>query len=91
MGQDMSAAVLLDPLTWAGYKDIPSTYIIAKRDLALPVGDQRAAIEVLKRNAPETSDGKMDVEVLEIDASHGVTVSKPKELAEMLVGVVQRV
>lgn len=53
MAQDMSAVSQVDPLTWAGYADIPSTYIVATRDQALSVDRQRACVEVLRECAPE--------------------------------------
>lgn len=84
--QEMSAVSQVDALTWAGYKDIPSTYIITTKDQALRVESQQVAIEVLKEFAPDEG----GPELLEIDSGHAPNISKPKELAELLKGVLER-
>lgn len=84
--QEMSAVSQVDALTWAGYKDIPSTYIITTKDKALSVQRQQVAVEVLKEFAPNEA----GPEILEIDSGHAPNVSKPKELAMVLKGILER-
>lgn len=88
MAQDMSAVSQVDPLTWAGYADIPSTYIVATRDQALSVDRQRACVEVLRECAPEGA--APPPEVLEIESGHAPNASRPEELARMLKGILER-
>lgn len=82
----MSAASQVDPLTWAGYKDVPSTYIVTTKDQALSPERQRAYVEVLKEYAPDEG----GPEILEIESGHAPNASKPEELAKMLKGIVER-
>lgn len=84
--QEMSAASQVDALTWAGYKDIPSTFIITTKDQALSVARQQVAVEVLKEFAPDEA----GPEILEIESGHAPNVSKPEELAAMLKGILER-
>lgn len=86
MSLEMSAVSQVDPLTWAGYKDMPSTYIVTTKDMALSVDRQRAYIEVLKESAPDEA----SPEILEIESGHVPNTSKPEELARMLKGIVER-
>lgn len=86
MAQEMSAVSQVDPLTWAGYTDIPSTYIITTQDQALTVDRQRAYVEVLMEHAPKEA----RPEVLEIESGHAPNVSRPEELAKMLKSIVER-
>ena len=55
-------------------KDLPSTYIVLLQDQALVPPFQRRLLQ----NLPDT-------EVVELDAGHSAMVSKPKELAEVLL------
>ncbi|KAJ4388021.1 hypothetical protein N0V93_008626 [Gnomoniopsis smithogilvyi] len=86
ISQEMSAVSQVDALTWAGYKDVPSTYIVTKQDQALSVDRQQVAIEVLKEFAPDEG----GPEILEIDSGHAPNLSKPEELAKMLKDIVER-
>lgn len=83
---EMSAVTQVDALTWAGYKDVPSTYIVTKQDQALTVDRQQVAIEVLREFAPDEG----GPEILDIDSGHAPNISKPEELAKMLKGIVER-
>lgn len=86
MAQEMAAVSQVDPLTWAGYKDVPSTYIVTTKDQALSVDRQRGYIDVLKECAPDAS----GLEILEIESGHAPNASKPEELAQLLKGIVER-
>lgn len=86
ISQEMSAVTQVDALTWAGYRDVPSTYIVTTKDQALSVERQQLAIEVLKEFAPDEG----GPEILEIDSGHAPNFSKPEELAKMLKDIMER-
>lgn len=68
-------AIMTAKVSRAGFpQDLPSTYIVLLKDQALAPSFQR---ELLK-NLP-------DPEVVELDAGHSAMVSKPKELADILL------
>ncbi|MGP3690588.1 alpha/beta fold hydrolase [Streptomyces sp. IBSNAI002] len=69
----VEAASLSDRSAGAAWKDIPSWYLVATQDRAIPAEAQR----YLARRA-----GAFTVEV---DASHAVAVSRPDEVADLIL------
>ncbi|MFI8106576.1 alpha/beta fold hydrolase [Streptomyces sp. NPDC086023] len=69
----VEAASLSDDSTGAAWKDIPSWYLVATQDRAIPATAQR----FLARRA--------GADTVEVDASHAVAVSRPDEVADLIV------
>lgn len=69
-----STASFGDPLTGVGWKDIPSTYVVCQQDNAIP---------------PEAQEGMAQRagSVHRMDTSHSPFMSKPAELAPIILGV----
>ena len=44
-----SSASLRDPLTYAGYKDVPVSYLICEKDMTIPTDSARDMIELIER------------------------------------------
>jgi pimeloyl-ACP methyl ester carboxylesterase len=68
----MPTAPVEEPVASAPWRDIPSTYVICTRDMAIPVEWQR------NRFAPRAD------EVVELDASHSPFFSQPSAVADLL-------
>lgn len=68
----IAATALADKATRAAWKTIPSWFLVATQDLAIPADSQRFMAE----RAGSTT--------VEIDASHAVAVSQPGAVAELI-------
>lgn len=68
----IAASALADKATKAAWKTIPSWFLVATQDLAIPPDSQRFMAE----RAGST--------VVEIDASHAASVSQPAAVAELI-------
>ena len=62
-------------LTYAGYKDIPATYIHTEQDVTVPTQGQYAMVEATG----------VQIRQLELDSGHCPSVSQPEKLGEKLV------
>lgn len=74
----IAATALEDRATKAAWKTIPSWTLIARQDLAIPPASMRFMAE----RAGST--------VVEVDASHGVTVSQPEAVAQLILDAAER-
>lgn len=80
-----SAQSFRDPLTYAGYQTIPSSYLLCELDLAGPPWFQESMIAMM-----ETAASGRKVGVTRLAASHFANVSRPKEVARWIIDIVDR-
>lgn len=73
-----SGASFFEPITQAGYLDIPVSYIFCERDLVVDTGKQQGFIDVIKE-----ATGK-DVHVAKLDAGHCPNWSMPEKLGDTI-------
>jgi hypothetical protein len=71
-------------LTYAGYKNIPASYLLCDRDLAGPPDFQREMIAMIE----EASGRKVDV--TNIDAGHCPYVTAEKETIEWVLNIARK-
>ncbi|KAK5635334.1 hypothetical protein RRF57_011046 [Xylaria bambusicola] len=76
-----SAVSFANPLTHAGYKDVPVSYLVCEDDLVIPVDWQRKEIEML-----EAETGSK-VDVTSIKAGHCPTIMHPDKVVDWFVHV----
>lgn len=79
-----SSASFASPLTYAGFKDVPVSYLLCEEDLAIPAEIQRAGIDMIERE----SGNKVDV--TSIKADHVAPLSSLDDVVEWVVRVAQR-
>jgi predicted esterase len=80
-----SAVSFENPLTYAGYKDVPVSYLLCDEDLVIPPQVQRQEIEMLERETGSK------VDVTTIKAGHCPTVSVNEQVVEWLLQVAKKV
>ncbi|MBW9206679.1 alpha/beta hydrolase [Mumia sp. zg.B53] len=68
----IAGSALTDTATRAAWRSIPSWTMVANQDLAIPAESQRFMAE------------RAQSHTVEIDASHAVTVSQPKAVADLI-------
>ena len=61
-------------VTHCGWQDVPSVYVVCTRDAALP--------EALQLQLAGSASSKVE----KVDAGHMAHVSKPKEVADLVIG-----
>ncbi|TGJ80763.1 hypothetical protein E0Z10_g8007 [Xylaria hypoxylon] len=76
-----SAVSFVNPLTHAGYKDVPVSYLLCEDDVVVPPEIQRREIKMI-----ETETGSK-VDVTSIKASHCPTASVPEKVVDWLLHV----
>lgn len=76
-----SAASFGNPLTYAGYKDVPVSWLFCEEDKAVTPKTQRAGIEIIERESGRP------VEVTSIKADHAPNISKLQEVVDWIVGL----
>lgn len=67
-----SSASFANELTYAGYKDVPVSYLLCEDDLVVPAKNQREEIALIEKES-----GNM-VDVTSIKAGHCPNVSMPE-------------
>jgi pimeloyl-ACP methyl ester carboxylesterase len=70
---------LLEPFGFAGFPDVPITYVRTRRDLGVPPDKQQRMIA----NLPH------EPRVIELDAGHNAMISRPQELADVINEIVR--
>lgn len=70
-----------EPLTYAGYKDVPCSYLLCEKDLCIPASVQQAGIDLIEKE----SGRKVDVTRLEAD--HVPNWTAPDETIRWIVGL----
>ena len=76
-----SAVTFTDPLTYAGFKDVPVSYLLCLNDLTIPAEFQRAGIDMMERET-----GKKAA-VTSIEAGHFPAVSHTDEVVDWILGL----
>ncbi len=80
-----SATSFVNELTYAGYKDIPASYLVCEEDLIGPPEVQRAGIEMIE----QVSGRKVDV--TSVKAGHCPNLTAEKETIEWILSVAKKV
>jgi len=80
-----SAVSFTNPLTHAGYKDVPVSYLVCEEDIVITSEIQRREIEMIEN---ETG---TKVDVTSIKAGHCPTTSVNDQVVDWLLKVAQKV
>ncbi|KAI8630616.1 alpha/beta-hydrolase [Xylariaceae sp. FL1651] len=80
-----SAVSFTNPLTYAGYKDVPISYLLCEEDLIIPLRIQKEEIEKIEKETGSK------VDVTSIKASHCPTVSVPQKVVDWILQVAKKV
>lgn len=79
-----SAVSFGDELTYAGYKDVPVSYLFCENDKCVPPEVQQKGIETIE----EASGEKVDV--TRINSDHCPMISAPDKVVEWFVGLAEK-
>lgn len=79
-----SAVSFANELTYAGYKDVPVSYLFCEEDLCVPPTAQQKGIDAI-----EKASGRK-VDVTRIKSDHCPNVSHPQEVIDWFVGMVEK-
>ncbi|KAK8065790.1 alpha/beta-hydrolase [Apiospora hydei] len=78
-----SAASFASPLTYAGYKDVPVSYLFCEDDHLIPPFVQQKRIDMIERET-----GKK-VDVTRIDSDHVPTISRTELVIDWIIKLVE--
>lgn len=81
--QKHSAASFASPLTYAGYKDVPVSYLLCEEDRSIPASVQKAGIEIIERESGRP------VDVTSVKTGHCPHVSARNETEEWIFKVLE--
>lgn len=76
-----SYQVMHSPLTYAAWKEVPSTYLYTLRDNAIPLNIQKSMVE-------QTAAG-VHIRTDEVDAGHSPFLTKPREVAQSVAAAIR--
>ena len=76
-----SAVSFTNPLTYAGYTEIPCSYLLCEQDLCIPASTQRAGIEHIEKESGRK------VDVTSIAADHIPNITSKQATVDWLVGL----
>lgn len=79
-----SSVSFMGELTYAGYKDVPVSYMLCEKDLCIPPKNQKKGIELIE----EVSGRKVDV--TSINAGHIPNESQPQVVIDWIVGAAKK-
>jgi hypothetical protein len=79
-----SAVSFAGEVTYAGYKEVPISYLLCLKDLVITEKMQRAGIELIE----QASGTKVDV--TEIEACHAPSAKYPEKVMEWFVDVLNK-
>ncbi|RWA11421.1 hypothetical protein EKO27_g3676 [Xylaria grammica] len=79
-----SAASFASKLTYAGYNDVPVSYLVAEDDQSIAPATQKSQIEMIER----TSGNKVDVS--SVNSGHVPPVSHPQHVIDWVLSVAQK-
>ncbi|EEU44954.1 uncharacterized protein NECHADRAFT_105405 [Fusarium vanettenii 77-13-4] len=79
-----SSTSFANPLTYAGFKDVPVSYLLCENDRAISPQVQRAGIDMIEKE----SGNKVDV--TSIPGDHVAPLSSKTEVVDWIVGVAER-
>ncbi|CZR55098.1 uncharacterized protein PAC_04984 [Phialocephala subalpina] len=77
-----SAISFTNELTYAGYKDVPVSYLVCEEDLVIPLKNQREEIEMIERESGRK------VDVTSIKTGHVPIASQPQLVIDWILDVV---
>jgi nicotinamidase-related amidase len=77
-----SAISFENPLTYAGYKEVPCSYLLCEDDLCIPADVQRAGIDMIERES-----GGRKVDVTSIKADHCPNWTAKQAVVDWIVDV----
>ena len=77
-----SALSFASPLTYAAYKDIPSSYILCEQDGIIPPSKQEQYLNNIKLAT------NRDVDVRRLNTNHVPNLTATEELAKMILEIV---
>jgi hypothetical protein len=80
-----SSASFASPLTHAGYKDVPVSYLVCENDLCIPVQIQKDEIAMIEKETGGT------VDVTSIQADHIPPAGKPQSVVDWILDVAGKV
>lgn len=69
-----------EPLTYAGYSDVNTHYILTEKDKVIPPEGQQGMIEILKANSPS-------VQVHNLATDHAPIVSRADDVTKIVKGI----
>lgn len=78
-----SAVSFANKLTYAGYNDVPVSYLLCEDDLCIPKDVQQKGIDLIERQSGRK------VTVTKIDADHGPNYSAPEKVVNWILSVVE--
>ncbi len=76
-----SAPSFVDKLTYAGYRDVPVSYLFCTEDLCIPVDIQQAEIDMIEKETGRK------VAVTRIEADHCPNLTAAQETIDWIVGI----
>lgn len=79
-----SAASFGDALTYAGYNDVPVSYLVCEEDLVIPGGSQSRMIDLVEQESSRK------VDVTRISAGHAPNVTATQELVDWIIYVAKK-
>lgn len=79
-----SAISFSGELTYAGYKDLPCSYLLCTQDLVLTEKMQRAGIERMEKASG------IKVDVTELAAGHAPSARYPEKVIEWILDVINK-
>lgn len=79
-----SSTSFADVLTYAGYKDVPVSYLLCEKDVVIPPQRQRDMI-----NMVESQSGRK-VDVTSIPADHGANISASQQMVDWIVAMAEK-
>jgi pimeloyl-ACP methyl ester carboxylesterase len=79
-----SSVSFMGELTYAGYKDVPVSYMLCEEDLCIPPKNQREGIDIIEK----VSGRKVDV--TSIHAGHIPNESQPQAVIDWIVGAAKK-
>jgi len=79
-----SAVSFAGELTYAGYKDVPVSYLYCEEDLCIPPEIQRAEIEMMEKESGNK------VNVTSIKSDHCPNITATQEIIDWILDVARR-
>lgn len=79
-----SAVSFGDPLTYAGYKDVPVSYLVCEEDSVIPAGSQNRMINLVEQ------EGGRKVDVTRIPAGHAPNITATEAVVDWITHVAKK-
>ncbi|KAK7719673.1 hypothetical protein SLS64_001852 [Diaporthe eres] len=79
-----SAASFGDALTYAGYKDVPVSYLVCEEDLVIPAGSQSRMVDLVEQETGRK------VDVTKIPAGHAPNATATQAVVDWIIHVAEK-